>query len=47
MTGSGACVFAEFSTEAAAEAVLKVLPQNMCGFIARGLHHHPMREFAA
>jgi 4-diphosphocytidyl-2-C-methyl-D-erythritol kinase len=47
MTGSGACVFAEFPTEAAAAAVLKVLPKNMCGFIARGLQHHPMREFAA
>ncbi|MFM2397772.1 MAG: hypothetical protein RLZZ144_1022 [Pseudomonadota bacterium] len=47
MTGSGACVFAEFQTEAAAVAVLKVLPEKMCGFIAHGLQQHPMREFAA
>lgn len=47
MTGSGACVFAEFATEAAAQAVLQQLPAPMRGFVARGLQQHPLRELAA
>jgi 4-diphosphocytidyl-2-C-methyl-D-erythritol kinase len=47
MTGSGACVFAEFATEAEAKAVLQKLPENMRGFVARGLQQHPLRDFAA
>ncbi|MDP2805278.1 MAG: 4-(cytidine 5'-diphospho)-2-C-methyl-D-erythritol kinase, partial [Gallionellaceae bacterium] len=47
MTGSGACIFAEFATEAEAKAVLQKLPQNMRGFVARGLQEHPLRDFAA
>jgi 4-diphosphocytidyl-2-C-methyl-D-erythritol kinase len=47
MTGSGACVFAEFATEAEAQAVLQQLPTNMRGFIAKGLQQHPLRSFAA
>ena len=47
MTGSGACVFAEFGTEAAAKAVLKQLPENMRGFVARGLQQHPLKDFVA
>lgn len=47
MTGSGACVFAEFSTQEAAEAVLKKLPQGMRGVVARGLPQHPLKAFAA
>ena len=47
MTGSGACVFAEFATEAEAKAVLQQLPAQMRGFVARGLQHHPLRDFAA
>ncbi|MBI4191961.1 MAG: 4-(cytidine 5'-diphospho)-2-C-methyl-D-erythritol kinase [Betaproteobacteria bacterium] len=42
MTGSGACVFAEFSTEVAARAVLRQLPATMRGVIARGLDRHPL-----
>jgi 4-diphosphocytidyl-2-C-methyl-D-erythritol kinase len=45
MTGSGACVFAEFATEAEAKAVLRQLPENMRGFIARGLRQHPLKDF--
>jgi len=37
MTGSGACVFAEFATEAEARAVHAQLPGGMSGFVARGL----------
>ncbi|TNC99656.1 MAG: 4-diphosphocytidyl-2-C-methyl-D-erythritol kinase [Gallionellaceae bacterium] len=47
MTGSGACVFAEFATEAEAQAVLQQLPDDMRGFIAKGLQQHPLRSFAA
>jgi len=47
MTGSGACVFAEFATEAEAKTVLQKLPQSMRGFVARGLQQHPLRDFAA
>ncbi len=47
MTGSGACVFAEFATEAEAKAVLQQLPPNMRGYVAHGLQQHPHREFAA
>ena len=45
MTGSGACVFAEFDTEAEAQAVLQRLPSNMRGFVARGLQQHPLKDF--
>lgn len=47
MTGSGACVFAEFTTEAEAQAVWQQLPPNMRGFVARGLQQHPLKDFAA
>ena len=47
MTGSGACVFAEFATEAEAQAVLQQLPSNMRGFVAQGLQQHPLKDFAA
>ncbi|BCK88278.1 4-diphosphocytidyl-2-C-methyl-D-erythritol kinase [Sideroxyarcus emersonii] len=47
MTGSGACVFAEFATQAEAQAVLQRLPSNMRGFVARGLQQHPLKDFAA
>jgi len=46
MSGSGACVFAEFSTESAARAVHAQLPQAMRGFVARGLEHHPLHGLA-
>jgi 4-diphosphocytidyl-2-C-methyl-D-erythritol kinase len=44
MTGSGACVFAEFATEAEARALLSALPEGMQGFVARGLEQHPLYE---
>lgn len=47
MTGSGACVFAEFATEVAAQAVLQKLPSSMRGFVARGLQQHPLKDLAA
>jgi len=45
MTGSGACVFAEFETEAEARALHAALPGGMRGFVARGLERHPLCDF--
>ncbi|MDE2598288.1 MAG: 4-(cytidine 5'-diphospho)-2-C-methyl-D-erythritol kinase [Rhodocyclaceae bacterium] len=42
MSGSGACVFAEFMAEAAAQAALAALPSGVRGFVARGLTTHPL-----
>jgi len=47
MTGSGACVFAEFGTEAQARAVLGQLPATMRGVVARGLDRHPLWSLCA
>ena len=44
MTGSGACLFAEFETEAAARALHAALPAGMSGFVARGLQRHPLLD---
>lgn len=46
MTGSGACVFAEFSDEAQARGVLAELTASMRGWAARGLAEHPLRALA-
>lgn len=42
MTGSGACVFAEFPDRQAAATVLARLPQGMRGWLAPGLPAHPL-----
>jgi 4-diphosphocytidyl-2-C-methyl-D-erythritol kinase len=47
MTGSGACVFAAFDSEARAQEVFKRLPSDMRGFVAAGLNRHPLFELAA
>lgn len=44
MTGSGACVFAEFGSQDEAQAVLHELPGAMRGFVARGLQRHPLYD---
>jgi len=51
MTGSGACVFAEFQTEAEARALHSAalqsdLPGEMRGFVAKGLERHPLYDLA-
>ena len=45
MTGSGACVFAEFTGRNEAEAVLRQLPHNMRGVVAQGLTRHPLHDW--
>ena len=42
MTGSGACVFAEFDSQQSAQSVLESAPAEFKGVVARGLDHHPM-----
>lgn len=42
MTGSGACVFAEFECREDAEAVHAQLPHGMRGWVAPGLAEHPL-----
>lgn len=45
MTGSGACVFAEFGSRSEADAVLTRLPQDMRGVVAQGLRKHPLYDW--
>ena len=45
MTGSGACVFAEFTGRSQADAVLARLPQDMRGVVAQGLTRHPLHDW--
>jgi 4-diphosphocytidyl-2-C-methyl-D-erythritol kinase len=42
MTGSGACVFAEFSRQDEAAAAQRALPAGWRGFVAKGLDRHPL-----
>jgi len=46
MTGSGACVFAEFANEAEARAIQSQMPRGMDGFVAQGLDRHPLYDWA-
>ncbi|MRS16959.1 4-(cytidine 5'-diphospho)-2-C-methyl-D-erythritol kinase [Enterobacteriaceae bacterium RIT691] len=44
LTGTGACVFAEFDTESAARQVLEQAPEWLQGFIARGVNTSPLLQ---
>lgn len=44
LTGTGACVFAEFDTESAARQVLKQAPVWLHGFVARGMNTSPLQQ---
>lgn len=44
MSGSGACVFAEFARRDDAEKVFARRPAGMRGFVAQGLMQHPLYE---
>ena len=46
MTGSGACVFAAFATEGAAQRALSRMPDGITGFVARSLARHPLWRYA-
>jgi 4-diphosphocytidyl-2-C-methyl-D-erythritol kinase len=45
MSGSGACVFAEFAARDSAEAVIMQLPEGMRGVVAQGLAKHPLHDW--
>ncbi len=45
MTGSGACVFAEFANRKDAEEVMQLIPQEMRGVVAKGLARHPLHDW--
>jgi 4-diphosphocytidyl-2-C-methyl-D-erythritol kinase len=44
LTGTGACVFAEFSDEESAKQILKKLPSKWTGFVARGCNYSPLQK---
>lgn len=44
LTGTGACVFAEFDTESAARQVLEKAPAWLHGFVARGVNISPLKQ---
>jgi len=47
LSGSGACVFAEFATEREARSVLSRMPADIKGFAVRGLDCHPLAALLA
>jgi 4-diphosphocytidyl-2-C-methyl-D-erythritol kinase len=44
MTGTGASVFASFDSEAAAQAVLDKIPDQLSGFVAKGVNLSPLQQ---
>ncbi|MCL2900318.1 4-(cytidine 5'-diphospho)-2-C-methyl-D-erythritol kinase [Brenneria tiliae] len=44
LTGTGACVFAEFNTEPEARQVLDQAPEWLNGFVARGVNVSPLQS---
>ena len=42
LTGTGACVFAEFASQQQAEDALEQLPAEMSGFVSRGMNRSPL-----
>jgi len=44
LTGTGACVFAAFDSQAAARQLLEQLPQGMRGFVSRGSNRSPLLD---
>lgn len=44
MTGTGACCYLEFNSEAQANAVLAQLPADLKAFVARGINHSPLHN---
>ncbi|POT59236.1 4-(cytidine 5'-diphospho)-2-C-methyl-D-erythritol kinase [Citrobacter amalonaticus] len=44
LTGTGACVFAEFDTESRARQVLEQAPEWLEGFVAKGVNLSPLHQ---
>ena len=47
MTGSGACVFAAFSSQEEANKVFTMKPAEIAGFVAKGMDRHPLYDFVS
>ena len=47
LTGTGACVFTEFDTEAQARAAADSLPSDWRGIVARGMNESPLVNYLA
>ncbi|NVJ55322.1 MAG: 4-(cytidine 5'-diphospho)-2-C-methyl-D-erythritol kinase [Vibrionaceae bacterium] len=47
LTGTGSCVFAEFSSKNEAQNVFKQLPDNVSAFVAQGKNTSPLHETLA
>ncbi|WP_459175640.1 4-(cytidine 5'-diphospho)-2-C-methyl-D-erythritol kinase [Ewingella americana] len=47
MTGTGACVFAEFNSEHEAREVLRQIPAWVSGFVAKGVNVSPLHSYRA
>lgn len=47
MTGTGACVFAQFTTAEEAQQVLQCLPKHLPGFVAQGINQSPYYKLVA
>lgn len=45
LTGTGACVFAEFDDKKSAEKCLRNKPDNIFGFVAEGQNYSPLHQF--
>ncbi|WP_118987278.1 4-(cytidine 5'-diphospho)-2-C-methyl-D-erythritol kinase [Photorhabdus sp. CRCIA-P01] len=45
LTGTGACVFGEFESEASARKVLNQAPEWLQGFVTRGVNNSPLHSF--
>lgn len=45
LTGTGACVFAPFSSKIAAQAILAKRPKHLFGFIAKGVNYSPLHQY--
>lgn len=44
LTGTGACIFAEFESEAAAQRVFSLKPEQVQGFVAQGRNISPLHQ---
>ncbi len=42
MTGTGSCIFAEFESRQSAQDILRQIPDDCTGFVARGINRSPL-----
>lgn len=47
MTGTGACIFADFDNQQQAQKVVENLPSNWQGFVAKGTNRSPLTALAS